>query len=298
MPPESSSVRSAALLVCDLDGTLLDGEGRITAATEDALRRIRSAGIELAIATGRRHSYALQVLAPLRLPADTVIISSNGGVTRSMGGETLCRINMPIATALALCRFGSFRESLVFTFDRSGPGSLIVENIAELALRLPRWVAANREEIVCFEPIESAFDAGEMPIQAMICGTVAQMAVAAAELAQDTPEATRLRQVISGHRTEYAARDLSVLDLMPHDCSKGAAVAALARQRGLTAEAVICVGDNMNDADMLAYAGRPLVMGNAHADLLEMAGRNGWSVIGSNHADGVAQALLDILQGE
>jgi HAD superfamily hydrolase (TIGR01484 family) len=296
MPPEASPVRPAAMLACDLDGTLLDGNGRISAATEKALRRATNAGMELVIATGRRYSYALQVIAPLRLPADTVVISSNGAITRTVGGETLRRIHMPIPDALALCRFGSFRESLVFTFDRIGPGTLVVESLEELTRRLPRWAAANRAEIVCFDPIETAFSAEELPIQAMICGTLAQMSAASAELHQDTPEAAALRAAISEHRTEYVARDLSVLDLMPQGCSKGIAVAELAKQRGLTPEAVICVGDNMNDADMLAYAGRPLVMENAHAELLTIARREGWAIIGRNDADGVARALLDILQ--
>lgn len=296
MPPETPPVRPAALLVCDLDGTLLDGNGRISAATEKALRRSKDAGLELVIATGRRYSYALQVLAPLRLPAETAIISSNGAITRTISGETLRRVPMPLPVARALCGFASFRESLVFTFDRSGPGTLVVEDVGELARRLPRWVAANRPEILCFDPIETAFHAGEPSIQAMICGTLAQMAVAMAELHAPGPEAEALRAAISEHRTEYVARDLSVLDLMPQGCSKGVAVAELAQQRGLGAESVICVGDNMNDADMLAYAGRPLVMENAHAELLAMAAQHGWAVIGRNDADGVARALADILQ--
>ncbi|MHB1935406.1 MAG: Cof-type HAD-IIB family hydrolase [Acidobacteriaceae bacterium] len=286
------------LLACDLDGTLLNGKGVLTEATAAALRHAIASGVEVVIATGRRHSFAWQMLAPLGLGPETVLISSNGAIARTFGGRLIHRIGMPVATALLLCRrLDAFRASLVFTFDRTGPGTMVVENIDMLQARLTRWVELNRHEIEAVLPLERAFDRGEEPVQAMICGTLAAMREGLALLDAATAEAEHLRQRISIHRTVYAARDLSIVDLMPTGCSKGNAVARVAAERGIDPAEVAAIGDNMNDAEMLAYAGHAVVMENAPAELHAMAAANGWTVTGSNESDGAAQAILRMLEG-
>ena len=204
---------------------------------------------------------------------------------------------MPVETALQLCsQLNDFRNSLVFTFDRTGPGALVVENIAALHARLSRWVESNLHELEAVLPLERAFDSGEEPVQAMICGTLAVMSEGLAVLDAPTEQAENLRKIISIHRTEYPARDLSIVDLMPNGCSKGSALARLAEDRGVDAADIVAIGDNMNDAEMLAYAGRAIVMENSPAELLDLAAANGWSVTGSNEFDGAAQAILRMLK--
>ncbi len=285
------------LLVCDLDGTLLHSDGSITNGTLAALRAARAAGMEIVIATGRRHSFAWKVLSSLGLDPEMVLVSSNGAIMRTMAGGAMHRISMPLATTRSLCtQLDGFRSSLIFTFDRTGLGSLVVENIDALHRRIPRWVESNAHEIACCTPLERAFETGEEPIQAMICGTLREMEQGMLALSNAAPEAALLRKQLSIHRTEYAARDLCIVDLMPAGCSKGAAIARLAGQRGIEAAEVAAIGDNMNDADMLAFAGRAVVMRNAAAELHAIAARNGWTVTGSNDEDGAAQAILRMLE--
>ena len=173
MPPRQPGC--PRIIACDLDGTLLNGKGVLTEATAAALRKAVASGVEIVFATGRRHSFAWTMLGPLDLDPETVLISSNGAITRTFGGRPIDRIGMPIETALQLCRqLNDFRNSLVFTFDRVGPGALVVEDIPSLHARLSRWVEANLHELEAVLPLERAFDNGEEPVQAMICGTLAR----------------------------------------------------------------------------------------------------------------------------
>jgi hypothetical protein len=295
MPPRQPGC--PRILACDLDGTLLNGKGVLTETTAAALRKAVASGVEVVFATGRRHSFAWQMLTLLGLDPETVLISSNGAITRTFGGRPIDRIGMPVETALRLCRqLDDYRNSLVFTFDRTGPGALVVEDIAALHARLTRWVESNLHELESVLPLERAFDGGEEPVQAMICGTLAAMRDGLAVLEAATEEAEDLRKKISIHRTEYPARDLSIVDLMPNGCSKGSALARLAADRGVHAAEIAAIGDNMNDAEMLAYAGRAVVMENSPAELHAMATANGWSVTGSHEFDGAAQAILRMLE--
>jgi len=88
-------------------------------------------------------------------------------------------------------------------------------------------------------------------------------------------------------RTEYPARDLSMIDVLNAGCSKGHALERWAAYRGYRREEVMAVGDNHNDVEMLEFAGHPVIMGNACE---ELRGR-GWTVTRSNDACGVAAAV-------
>src|SRR5258707_1487762 len=92
----------------------------------------------------------------------------------------------------------------------------------------------------------------------MICGTVAEMVAAEKQLLLSD-----VAGQIAMHRTEYPARNLSILDLLPPGCSKGAALDSLAQIRGLERSEIMAIGDNLNDLEMLEYAGRAVVMANA-----------------------------------
>ena len=92
-------------------------------------------------------------------------------------------------------------------------------------------------------------------------------------------------------RTEYPHRDLSIIDVLNPNCSKGQAVARWAKHRGIPREQVMAIGDNYNDIEMLAFAGQPFIMGNASSDLKA----RGWRVTLSNDESGVAAALETVL---
>ena len=283
---------SIQLIAIDIDGTLMPSTGpKISPRNCAALRAAEAAGIEIVIATGRRQAYAMPLIAQVGLSDESVMISSNGAVVRGFDGELLDRRFLPVETARQLCVALRGYGTLVFTFDREGTGSLVIENLQQLHARIDRWVEANRPYLVEVRPIERAFDGGEEPIQGMVCGTVAEMMAAEQQL---------LLSDVSGqiamHRTEYAARNLSILDLLPPGCSKGAALDSLASIRGLERSQIMAIGDNLNDLEMLEYAGRAVVMANASQEMLALAERGGWEVTASNDEDGVALAVEEVLR--
>ena len=179
----------------------------------------------------------------------------------------------------------------MFTFDKLGRGELVLESLERLHARVEGWVQANLPWIEEVSPLEDAFASGEAPIQAMMCGTVREMKDAEAFL-----EASGFAEKIEMHRTEYAERDLSILDLLPPGCSKGVALARLAERRGVAGADVMAVGDNWNDLEMLRWAGQPVLMGNASPELMAIAIEEGWRVTATNDEDGVALVLESILE--
>ena len=280
------------LVAVDIDGTLLPSSGTtISQRNRRALRDAQTAGLHVVIATGRRHQYAEPVLEQVGLSPRTVMISSNGSVMRYFDGELIERNLLAEETARTLCgALRPFGQTMVFTFDRSNRPSLVVESMASLHRRIALWVEANRHDMVEITPLERAFDQHEEPIQGMLCGDIPK--VRAAERALQGMERTGQ---ITMHRTEYAERDLGILDLLPPHCSKGTALADYVRSLGLEPHEVMAIGDNFNDQAMLEYAGQAVVMGNAGAEMLALADEHGWATTVSNDADGVAEMLEPLI---
>jgi Cof subfamily protein (haloacid dehalogenase superfamily) len=279
------------LIAIDIDGTLLPSSGTtISRRNRRALRDAQTAGLHVVIATGRRHQYAEPVLEQAALSPRTVMISSNGSVVRHFDGELIARTLLPVESARALCpALRPFGQTMVFTFDREP--SLVVESMASLHLRIGAWVEANRHDMVEIVPLERAFNRDEAPIQAMLCGNIAQV-----RAAQQAIAGMDLAVEITMHRTEYAERDLGILDLLPPGCSKGHALGNYARSLGLEAADVMAIGDNFNDQTMLEYAGQAAVMGNAGEEMRALAVQRGWLVIQSNDEDGVAKMLEPLIR--
>src|SRR6476646_4401559 len=71
--------------------------------------------------------------------------------------------------------------------------------------------------------------------------------------------------------TEYEHRDFALVDVNAAGCSKGSTLARWTASRGISREEVFAAGDNLNDVEMLAFAGTAVMMGNASPALLASA---------------------------
>ena len=282
-----SSIRTPRLVAIDMDGTLLPTLSQtVSSRNAQALRAAQGAGITIAVATGRRPAYTAPLLENLGLRADTPLIASNGAVTSTLGGQTIDRSHMKSAVARALCGVLRPFGTVVFTFDRPGRGELVLEDLEQAHGRFAMWVEANRNAIEIVKPLELALDNGDDPIQGMAAGSINQMKLAEAAL-----KASEWCTQCECARTEYPARDLSILDLLPPGVSKGWALERLAARLGIDRKETMAIGDNWNDQRMLEWAGQGIVMANAAIELRTLAKTRGWKQAPSNDDDGVAVIL-------
>ena len=237
------------------------------------------------LVTGRRHDFAFPIAQQIGF--DLWLISSNGAITRSLAGETFYRDLLPTETCRALCRaMLEFRGNTVLTFDLPGKGAIVLEHLNDLENSIRRWLEKNMQYIEFVVPIEDALVTD--PVQAMFCGPIERMHAALAAL-----QALHIAEQITVLRTEYPVRDLSIVDILNQGCSKGHALERWAAFRGIPREQVMAIGDNYNDIEMLAFAGYPVIMGNAAEDLRS----RGWKVTLTNDQNGVAAAVEPVLAG-
>lgn len=301
-----------------MDGTLLGSDGHVSARNRAAVLEAERQGIEIVIATGRRHAYAMRVLHELGLHSANALISSNGTVIRTVGAELLHRSYIPLETARWLCdAVHEFRNTFVLTFDNvdangeEARGALVCEETDTLYESIGGWMRNNEPYMIRVPRMEHVLDSlsgngsGKIdaPIQAMVCGPVDVIERAEVQLARHAKVAGVGQPEFPGceialHRTVYPARNLAILDILPAGCSKASALAHLAELRGCTMAEVLAIGDNWNDVPMLEAAGEAVLMGNAPEDLRRYAEQHGWTVGPTNDEDGVAVALEAVLRGQ
>ena len=267
------------LVAIDLDGTLLDSRWQVPEANRQTIGRAIERGVHVVLVTGRRYDFTRSIIACL--PPAVGLIVNNGALIKASDGSTLLRRLLPEAVARAVIEATpQFRENAALVFDRPQANQVVFERISwEDALRRG-YFERNRPYLAEISPLEAALT--EDPIQLMYTGPVDEMrrlvaALGALDFASDFSVAV----------AEYGARNFTLVDVIHRGCSKASALAEWAGRLGIRRDEILAIGDNLNDREMLEYAGQAVVMDNAVPELKTL----GWPVTGSNDEAGVAAAI-------
>ena len=277
------------LLALDLDGTLLNGQGRVSEQNRNAIRQAEDRGVLVTIATGRRFRDARPVGIDLALNAP--LITHNGALIKF--GETLETVDADILeseTAAAVVDLGKqLGGDALISVDPEGFGTLLYDRISETNIPLQkyiRWAEHLHGSEASSNVIHVADIAehirGESVIHVSFSGRCGSMAELAAEIGRNFGGRITVLSTI------YTELDLTLIDILPENSSKGSGVARLAAINGIEPHEVMAIGDNFNDREMLEFAGTPVVMANAAAGLVE--NRNYFHTA-SNLEHGVARAI-------
>jgi len=271
------------LIGIDIDGTLLDTDGRMPEANSQAIRDAVAAGVHVALVTGRSYPFARPVAE--HLPRSLSLIVSNGAVERTMDGATLARRLLARDVArkvLDLTRL--HRHATALIFDRDFDRQVVYETMDWDHPGRQKYWSRNHSHIAQSVPLEDALT--EDPIQVMYNGGVTDMRALFDWLRAEIGSCAI-------QMTEYVNRDFSLVDVTSLAATKGRALAWRAEQMGLTRDEVMAIGDNFNDVEMLEFAGHPVLMGNAVDSLTS----RGWHVTGHQNEAGVAQAIERFVLG-
>jgi hypothetical protein len=267
------------LIALDIDGTLLDEQSHLPAINRDAVAEAAARGIEIALVTGRRYDFATPIAR--QFPCPLTMIVNNGAVVKSSAGDTHFVNLLPRGVAAkVLEQTGAFRDLASVCFNRPLENQVIYERIDwEDPLRRG-YFERNREYLAEMSPLGDCLT--EDPIQVMFTGYANQVRDVEAFLSQ-LPMAADFSLAM----TVYDKRDFGLVDVIAPGCSKGATLAEWVHRRGWSRNDVMAIGDNLNDLEMLQYAGLPVVMGNSVPKLKTL----GWRETLSNDQGGVAAAI-------
>ncbi|MCZ2221131.1 Cof-type HAD-IIB family hydrolase [Corynebacterium pilbarense] len=253
-------MRTPRLIALDMDGTLLDGDGRVPDAFWPLLKTARSRGVTLAPASGRQLATLQQMF-----PDCEDFIAENGAVV-ARGGEVVSTTALPEAPVQRLL-------SALPDAPFAAHAVVCAPSVAATAA-LPPAVDAEVDKYYASRTLLGDGSASPTIKIALYVESDAERD-AYPWVRELVPE---LRAVVSGKHW---------VDLMHPDADKGLALAQLAGAMGVAMSKTAAFGDYLNDLGMLRAAGHAVAMGNAHEDVKAVADE----VVGTN-AEGAAVARL------
>lgn len=275
------------LLALDLDGTLLNSRGQISEGNRSSLEHARSLGVRVALVTGRRFRDARPIA--LELGVDVPLIAHNGALTKHARTlETVSVLPLPFETArIALSVGRTAGADALLSDDHDGPGVLVFDHLHGSNWAVQRYIAWARrihgegnEAVRQVDSLEDYLD--HDPVHLAFAGGCAEMK------ALEESVIGELGTAVKTFCTTYPGKDIAILDIVHPGASKGVGVAATAAELGISRDEIMAVGDNLNDLEMLTYAGIGVVMGNAEASLHDIEGLHATTTCDE---DGVARAI-------
>src|SRR5258708_4887792 len=261
-----------ALVVSDVDGTLLTKDKTLTDGAKAAVRRLRDAGIGFTITSSRPTIGMRFLIEPLAITLPVGAFNGSCIVDPQLKPIEQHLIPAP-AVQRSLDVLNEFGVDIwLFTSDR-------------WLTRRPDgdYVPAEKRAIRADPTIVEDFS----PYLSTACKIVGSSADA--PLLQRCEAA--IQQALGAEATAVRSQSY-YLDIIPPGCNKGTFVQAIARRLGISTDAVATIGDMQNDLAMFQNSGLSIAMGNATDDVKKQA----TLVTATNENEGFAGAIDMILK--
>ena len=269
-----------AMLVTDLDGTLLRADQTLDASNRAALQALKEQGVLRVIATGRSLFAARRVIAH-DFPIDYLVYSSGAGSVRWPSGEQVSGAEMAPSDV----------ERVIAVLTDEGLDFMIQDVVPDTHRFLYR--AASAAPNLDFETRVARYREHAGQYIPGLEGLPRSSHLVAIEPPHSPDRYERIRAALA---PLHVVRTTSPLDhrsrwieVYPQGVGKSFAAERLRAWHGVPCHSVAAVGNDFNDEDMLAWAAEGFVVANAPAQM-----RNRYAVVASNEEAGVAEVAARV----
>jgi Cof subfamily protein (haloacid dehalogenase superfamily) len=278
MRTKESGKNTIKLVVCDLDGTLLNRDKQITIPSLAAIAETRKRGIRFSVCTGRIPTMAQYYFEQLAL--DVPVVTVNGAILWEHGTRAvLSGARLDKAETVKIMRF--CRDLGVDYCALTLKGCWFSDNSA----RIERFFHYNQ--------IAAKYGLDEIPIGRFDTEFACMDGIDCYKLLACELEAERSEQIKDFigrlNKTDYTSSEPGLLDITAQGVGKGAGLQQLLEYLGVRSDEVCAMGDFENDIPMLKNCAYPVAMENACAEV-KAAAR---FITRDNDHDGVAYALRE-----
>ncbi len=234
------------LVALDIDGTVVDHDGRMPDSVRDAVRRVVKAGVPVVLATGRSWHGTRDVFDYLELPPGPAVLSNGAVVVRYPPEQIVKTVTFDPAEVIKKVR--EFSPTTLIAVEEIGRGYRVTGHFPEGDLT---------GEMI----IESADELSARPVTRVILR----------EPNRSDEEFVALAQHLGMHGITYYVGWSAWIDIAPVGVNKATALADVAGELGVPVDRVLALGDGRNDIEMLSWAGRGVALGDAPEEVRQAA---------------------------
>jgi Cof subfamily protein (haloacid dehalogenase superfamily) len=261
-----------ALVVSDVDGTLLTKDKTLTDDAKAAVRRLHEAGIGFTITSSRPTIGMRFLIEPLA-------------------------ITLPVGAFNGSCIVDPKLNPIEQHLIPAAAAQRCLDVLNEFGVDI--WLFTN-EEWLTRHPDGEYVPHEKRAIRAdpTIVTDFAPYLEAACKIVGSSSDAALLQACEAAMQTALGAEATAVrsqsyyLDVTPPGCDKGTFVQTIAKRQGISTVVVATIGDMQNDLAMFRKSGLSIAMGNATDDVKKVATH----VTASNEDEGFAKAIDMILR--
>lgn len=255
------------VVVSDLDGTLLNGEHRVSPYTCELVQRLAQHGIEFLIATGRHYCDINHIFDALG--GNMYLITSNGAQIHDRTGNLVSSVDIPLDIVNDIIDRSRLFDVQVNIYSTD---AWYVEKPNEALLSL------HQDSNFCYQCVDFSRTPFDHVFKVYFCGKHQQL--------------LHLQAVLK----EKFADELSItfsfdtiLEVMGKNVSKASALDVFSERESFSLDKMMAFGDGLNDLEMLEAVGHAVVMDNAHPKVKQSIVN--YSTAPVNTDDGVARYL-------
>jgi Cof subfamily protein (haloacid dehalogenase superfamily) len=266
------------MLALDLDDTLLRSDLSISYRTRNAIKRAKDAGIVVVLASGRipaSMERAIRFLGMHKWPG--YLVCNNGAlIQESHTGTIIYEIRLAPETALVAYNLA----------DAEGFAVQLYENGIMYVSRSNEFADYDQKVTGLRQVVATDF-------KAMVAAGCHKLLIPGDPMIL-APLESLLRTYLEQDITLFASKPF-FLEILPPKTDKGTALERIAEKQGISREAVLAIGDSMNDEAMIRWAGMGVAMINGDERIKRIA-----TVVTerSNNDDGVADIIDRYILGK
>lgn len=244
------------LLVIDVDGTLVDSQGKVSVKDKEALAAVARVGIPVALCTGRV-PYACRKIFR-QLPLEGYHIFADGAIVANRRDEEIFAWPLRPAVVQRAVKFIQENDIEIEFYSATRYFS-----------RHDNWSTQAHSEFFGIDPAIVDFDGlweRERVIKAGMTVATPEEAAKARRFESEFAD-----ELVIAWATTPAYPGISFLNIVSPQVSKGIALQKLAGFYHVPISQVMAVGDGNNDYTLLSSAGLAVAMANAPADIKAIA---------------------------
>ena len=282
-------LKAIRLLLADVDGTLVTREKILTERAKDAVHKMRSAGVEFAITSGRPPRGMQMLIEPLALT--TPIAAFNGGLFVRRDLSVLeqrvlqADIIEPVMRMMKEHRLDTwiYRGTEWFVQERHGPHV----DREEWTVRFPPTVVADFTGLT--NDVAKLVGVSDDLEAVRLCEQAVQERFSGEVHARESNPQREPHSLVSAARSQPY-----YLDVTHPDANKGAVVLSLSKMLGIAPAEIATIGDMPNDISMFRQSGVSIAMGQSGDEVKTAA----TYVTTSSEEEGFASAVERYVLGK
>ncbi|NMA60932.1 MAG: HAD family phosphatase [Firmicutes bacterium] len=267
------------LVALDIDGTILTTEEELTPRTRRAIMRVRERGVPVVLATGRRLIRTLPWAQALGL-TQPLIVHNGAVIYDQASGKILNQeeIDLKVAHSIQQELETRFLNYVIYTGESAGEEVLAPSGTWQEPENLLLRYLGENAEFVDKVHLQVA------PVRISIVDRPQKVDPFYEVLTENYGDQVNA-MLFGAERDKWRG-----IEIIPHNCSKGTGLAYLAESLKIPQASVVAIGDNVNDLEMILWAGLGVAMENGSPELKAQAKQ----IAPSNDRDGVAEVLEEL----